>query len=287
MYAGPWQTRHEATVERVELSGVSVAGVETCIEVPALRLLLDLGRCARSAVSQPLVLVSHGHLDHIGAIAQHAARRALLGMSEGIYVVPAAVAPLVEELFNAAGALDGQAIPRRVVALAPGQDHPLAKGRVLRAFQTFHRVPSQGYTVWETRSRLKAEFRGLPGPRLGELRRQGVELDEAHEVPRLSFTGDTRVEVLERTPELQETECLVIESSFLDELVPAAEARAMGHIHLDELIDRAPLLPSTDVVFSHFSARYGADDVRDILARRLPDALRAVVRPLPAALVGP
>ena len=276
-----------AIVERVELSGVSVAGVETCIEVPSLRLLLDLGRCSRSAVSQPLVLVSHGHLDHIGAVAQHAARRALLGMSEGTYVVPAAVAPQVEELFNAAGALDGQVIPRRVVALAPGQDHPLGKGRVLRPFQTFHRVPSQGYTVWETRSRLKAEFQGLPGPRLGELRRQGVELDEAHEVARLSFTGDTRVEVLEHTPELQQTECLVIEASFLNELVPTAEARAMGHIHLDELIDRAALLPATDVVFSHFSARYGADDVRDILARRLPDALRAVVRPLPAALVGP
>jgi ribonuclease Z len=270
-------------VEKIELSGVSVAGVETCIEVPPLRLLLDLGRCTRSAVSQPLVVVSHGHLDHIGAITQHAARRALLGMNEGVYVVPAAVAPLVETLFNAAGALDGQVIPRRVVALAPGQNHPLGKGRVLRAFETFHRVPSQGYTVWETRSRLRPEFHGLPGQRLGELRRQGVALDETYEAARLSFTGDTRVEVLERTSELRETECLVIEASFLDERVPTAEARAMGHIHLDELVDRAALLPTTDVVFSHFSARYGAADVRDILARRLPDALRAIVRPLPPA----
>jgi ribonuclease Z len=268
-------------VERVELSGVSVAGVETCIEVPGLRLVLDLGRCTRAAVNQPLVLVSHGHLDHIGAVAQHAARRALLGMSEGVYVVPAAVAARVEELFNAAGALDGQTIPRRVVALAPGQEHPLGKGRVLRPFQTFHRVPSQGYTVWETRTRLKAEFRGLPGERLGELRRKGVELDEPHEVALLSFTGDTRVEVLERTPELQHTECLVMEATFLNDLVPAADAGAMGHTHLDELIDRAALLPPTDVVFCHFSARYGAEDVREILARRVPDMLRAVVRPLP------
>jgi ribonuclease Z len=151
---------------------------------------------------------------------------------------------------------------------------------VLRAFQTFHRVPSQGYTVWETRSRLKAEFRGLPGPRLGELRRQGVALEETLHVARLSFTSDTRVEVLEHTPELQQTECLVIEASFLNDLVPTAEAREMGHIHLDELIDRAQLLPTTDVVFSHFSARYRAEDVRDILARRLPNALRGVVRPL-------
>ena len=81
---------------RFELGGRSVAGLETCIEVPALKLLLDLGYCSRSAVSNPYVLLSHGHLDHMGAIAQHAARRSLLGMSEGVYFVPPAIAPQVE-----------------------------------------------------------------------------------------------------------------------------------------------------------------------------------------------
>jgi len=263
---------------RVELSGTSVAGLETCIEVRGLKLLLDLGCCSRTAVNQPLALLSHGHLDHIGAIAQHAARRSLLGMSEGTYVVPQRIASQVEALLNAAGALDGQVIPRRVIALEPGQDEPLGKGRFLRAFETFHRVPSQGYTVWETRSRLKAEFRDLPGGKLGELRRQGVALDDAVRVPLLSFTGDTRVEVLECTPELQQTECLVIEASFLDELVPRQQAREMGHIHLDELIERAALLPQHDVVLSHFSGRYSATDVSRIVKRRLPDSLRESVR---------
>jgi ribonuclease Z len=267
-------------VSRIELSGVSVAGVETCIEVPQLRLLLDLGSCSRSAVNQPNVLLSHGHLDHMGAIAQHAARRSLLGMSEGVYVVPRRVAAQVEALFNAAGELDGQIIPRRVVPLEPGEDHALGKGRVVRAFETYHRVPSQGYTVWETRSRLLPEFRGLPGQRLGELRRAGTRIDESYEVPVLSFTGDTRVEVLE-SAQLQRSECLVIEASFLDELVAVADARQMGHIHLDELIARAELLPKTDVVLSHFSARYSGRDVARILARKLPDALREHVRILP------
>jgi ribonuclease Z len=102
-------------------------------------------------------------------------------------------------------------------------------------------------------------------------------------VPLLSFTGDTRVEVLERTPELQQTGCLVIESTFLDELVSAAEARRMGHIHLDELIARAELLSARDVVFSHFSARYSASEVDRILERKLPEALRQKVRVLSAA----
>lgn len=271
-------------MSRLELGGRSVAGLETCVEVPSLKLLLDLGCCSRTAVNQPCVIVSHGHLDHIGAIALHAARRALLGMSEGTYVVPAELAMMVENLFNAAGALDGQVIPRRVVALAPGEEHSLGKGRWLRPFQTFHRVPSQGYTVWETRARLLPEFRELPGERLGELRRQGVTINEQYQVPVLSFTGDTRVEVLETTPELQHTECLVMEASFLDERVPVAQAREMGHVHLDELIARRQLLPRKDVVLSHFSARYSADEILALLKQKLPDDAAEIVRVLPTTL---
>ncbi|MDF3069880.1 MAG: hypothetical protein K0R38_5481 [Polyangiaceae bacterium] len=274
---------NEEVSPRLELRGRSVAGLETCIEVPTLKLLLDLGSCSRTAVAQRQVLVSHGHLDHIGAIAQHAARRSLLGMEEGVYFVPEEIAPQVEALFNAAGALDGQVIARRVVPLSPGREEPLGKRRTLRPFRTFHRVPSQGYTVWETRSRLRAEFRGLGGERLGELRRQGVDIAELYEVPLLSFTGDTRVEVLEHTPELQQTECLVIEASFLDERVTVPQAREMGHIHLDELVDRRALLPKTDVVLSHFSSRYTAQEITALIDRKLPDDLAAHTRALPTA----
>jgi ribonuclease Z len=264
----------------MELAGISVAGIETCIEVPSLKLLLDLGRCSPSAVNQRLVLVSHGHLDHLGAITLHAARRALLGMEEGVYVVPHAIGPRVEALFEAAGALDGQTIPRRIVPLMPGEDFPIGKHRWVRPFETFHRVPSQGYTVWERRSRLREEFRGLPGTKLGELRRGGVAIEESHEVALLSFTGDTRVEVLERSPELQRTETLVIEASFLDERITVPQAREMGHIHLDELAERAALLPRSEIVLSHFSARYQDAEIEPLVRRRLPDELQGSVRVL-------
>jgi ribonuclease Z len=264
----------------VKLEGFSIAGIETCIEVPELHLVLDMGRCTPSAVRQPTVLVSHGHLDHIGAIAQHAARRAMLGMSEGTYLVPAIIATHVEELFNAAGRLDGQVIPRRVVPLAPGESFQLGKRRSVRPFETFHRVPSQGYSVWERRHRLRAEFQGMSSPEIAKLRqRGGTVIDEPYEVPLLSFTGDTRSEVLERTPELRQTETLVIETTFLDDLVDVAGARSTGHIHLTEVLERAALLPPTQVILSHFSARYRNADVRRILSERIPEDLRSVVRP--------
>lgn len=262
----------------MDVAGFSIAGMETCIEVPSLKLLLDLGRCSRTAVNAPLVLLSHGHIDHMGGIPHHAARRAMMHMSEGIYVVPRAVAAQVEAFFAAAGELDGQIIPRRVIPLAPGEEHSLGGRRFVRAFETFHRVPSQGYTVWERRHRLRDEFRGRPPAELGELRRKGVVIDEPYEVAILSFTGDTRVEVLERTPELQHTETLVIETTFVDDRVAVDECRAMGHIHLREIVDRAELLPRTDVVLSHFSARYDQAEVARLVHDAMPDELRATVR---------
>lgn len=265
----------------MDLAGFSIAGMETCIEVPSLKLLLDLGRCSKTAVSFPTVLLSHGHIDHMGAVAHHAARRSMMHMEEGVYVVPREVAPLVEKLFNAAGDLDGQVIPRRIVPLAPGEELSLKKNRFIRPFETFHRVTSQGYTVWERRHRLRDEFRHLQGPQIGELRKRGVDIEEAYEVPVLSFTGDTRIEVLERTPELQRTETLVMEATFLDDRVTVAEAREMGHIHLDEVLARRELLPKSAVVLSHFSARYDDPEVARIIGERLPGELRATVRTLP------
>ena len=76
---------------------------------------------------------------------------------------------------------------------------PAREEALVRPFETFHRVPSQDYTARERRHRLREEFRNLDGPRLGALRKAGAELDETYDVPLLAFSGDTRVEVLERT----------------------------------------------------------------------------------------
>jgi ribonuclease Z len=257
--------------------------VETAVEVPSLGLVLDIGRCSRTAINLPIVLVSHGHLDHVGAVVQHAARRAMMGMSESVCLVPSSIGPNIEQLFNAAGTLDGGAIPRRIVPLAVGEDFPLGKTRFVRPFQTIHRVPSQGYTVWERRHRLREEFRHLSGPELGRRRQAGEALDDTHEVPLLSFTGDTRVDVLERTPELQRTETLIIEASFLDDRVSAADARAMGHIHLDELAARQDLLPPHDIVLHHFSARYAPEEIPRLCAQRLAEDVAARARLLGGA----
>ena len=51
----------------LEVGGISVGGIETCIEVPAYKLAFDIGRCPPSAASARQVLFTHSHIDHVNA----------------------------------------------------------------------------------------------------------------------------------------------------------------------------------------------------------------------------
>jgi hypothetical protein len=48
---------------------------ETCLILPRCKLALDIGRCPQPSVFQQTVLITHGHLDHIGGVTFHAASR--------------------------------------------------------------------------------------------------------------------------------------------------------------------------------------------------------------------
>jgi ribonuclease Z len=65
-----------------------------------------------------------------------------------------------------------------------------------------------------------------------------------------------------------------MEVTFLDQRVPVDKARENGHIHLDEVIQRADLFENEAILFTHLSARYRYEEALEILAQRLPDGLK-------------
>lgn len=264
----------------VEVVGRSIGGLETCLQVPAWDLAFDLGRAADGAWARSTVLFTHAHVDHLGAVAQHCALRELRRVAPPTYVVPHENAAAFSDLMDVWRRLDGSSLRHRLVALGPGEEHALGAGLVARAFRSPHRAPCQGYVISRETEKLRAEFSHLPGAEIGERRRRGESLTRRVRVPELAFTGDTRADVFEQEPELLRVRRLIVEATFLDEQVSVERARGMGHVHLDELVQRADRFENEAILLTHFSSRYRVREIEDLLDRKLPPGLRARVTPL-------
>jgi ribonuclease Z len=281
------ERRRSHDLERSELrlaghliEAVSVGGVETCIQLPELKLAFDIGRCPLDAVNRATVLFTHGHMDHLGGVAYHCATRALRRMPPPTYVIGREYEQALAELFAAWRRLDGSDLEHRVAVIGPGEELELPCKLIARPFRSPHRAPCQGYALWSRRYKLERAYAGRSGAELAALKARGVQVSVPVEVPELAFTGDTLIDVVEREECVRRARLLVMEVTFLDERVSVAECRSKGHVHLDEVVERAELFENEALLFTHFSARYRPREVIEILARRLPAGLSARVTPL-------
>jgi ribonuclease Z len=267
-------------VPGIEVRGLSVGGVETCIDLPRQRLCFDIGRCPREALARPTVLFTHAHMDHMGGVAYHAATRALQRMQPPTYVVPRENAEAFAELFEVWRRLDRSELAHTLVPLAPGEEWVLPNGWIARPFRSPHRVPCQGHALYSRRRKLRPELAGLPQEAVRERALAGESPTVEVETLEVAFSGDTRIELLEREPQVCRARLLILETTFLDERVSVEECRDKGHVHLDELAERAHLLHNEAVLLTHFSARYKPDEVRRRIAERLPPTLASRVHAL-------
>lgn len=271
----------EVTIADTTLQGVSVGASETCILLPGF-LAFDIGRCPMQAVRMQVVAFTHMHVDHVAGLPFHLATRNLHRMPPPIYIVPRTVAGAFEKLIQSFSSLDGTEYRYEIVPMSPDETYTLKKGWQIKAFRTFHTVPSQGYILRQTRHKLKPEYRGLPSKELANLRRSGADISDTLYVPEVAVTGDTTLDALQHCEEARRAKVLVTEATFLDDNATVAGARAYGHVHMDEVAARAEELFSecSGVVFSHFSGRYSAERIKALWSAKLPAWLRAKAVPL-------
>ncbi|MCA9568366.1 MAG: hypothetical protein KC656_11010 [Myxococcales bacterium] len=272
------------TPDEVDLAGlivraISIAGVQTCIEVPSWRLCFDIGKAPETAVRYPRVFFTHGHVDHVGGVAHHCGTRAMRKTGPPVYVIGEEHREGLEAVLEGFRKLDRSALPCSVVGVAPGDVVELSGKKRVRAFRSQHRVPTLGYALEEDRHVLRPELAGVPGTEIAAARARGEDVREVRTAVELAFCGDTRIDVLEE-PLVQAARRLVLEVTFLDEAVSRERSRATGHVHLDDVVERAHLLQHEAILFTHFSHRYSAGQIVDLLDRRLPESLRSRVQPL-------
>lgn len=255
--------------------GVSVGGVHTALHVPQYGIGLDAGMALRSFAGIRTLLLTHGHVDHAGALSALLGIRALNGMQRPLRVVmPAEIVPHVSAALEAMSVLQHWPLTIEAVGLRAGEECALEGDLVIRACQAFHVVPCLAYQIVRRVRRLKPEFLGLGGQEIRRRSAAGEDLFAQHDIAEFAYVTDTLVSVLDHHPELLDTKVLVIESTFLDGRKSLEATRAGCHVHLDELIERAGEFRNEHIVLMHLSQMYAPGEVNAILDARLPQGLR-------------
>lgn len=262
-------------LDGLEVSGVSVGGVASCVDLPSLKVCVDLGVILDRTVARDVVLITHAHADHLGSIVQHVAQRGLRGMPPATYVVPPGIEEDVEALLEVWRRLDGGELAAHVRPLAPGEPLVLRPDLQVRPFATAHRVPSQGYLFERVGKRLRGDLAGASRADIRARREAGEAVHEPVCEPLLAITGDTCIEGLTAHPEVMAAPRLVVEATFLDDRVSPERAAHFGHVHLDQLAAIAEQLTCEHLLINHVSARHGPAEARRLVAERLPADLAA------------
>jgi ribonuclease Z len=256
------------------ITGVSIAGLHTSLHVRELGALLDVGMALRSCAGAEHVFLSHGHADHTGALVTLLGMRGLLRMPPPRVYMPAEIAASTEQALALLSRNQRHEFALSVQPMLPGDEQMLRPDLLVRAFRTHHTGPSLGFQFFNRVQKLRHEFRSLSGSEIAERRKRGDDLFDWEERLELAYATDTLIRVLDTTPSLLDTRVLILECSFLDERKDISASQAGGHIHLDELLERADAFRNEAIVLMHFSQMYSPLEVHRILERRCPAHLR-------------
>ena len=268
---------------RLSLEGFSISGLATWLVAPELSACFDMGECPLSAVPMDHVFLTHAHGDHSRCLMRHHALRKMLGVErEATYYLPEQLLRPAEEWIRASAHFEGARGAIRLPRLEPLRHTPTSaaptplahrKNASVRAFHADHSVPSLGYTIYDSRMKLRRDFMGLPGAELARLKREGVQIEEPLHIPHLTFIGDCTISTLRREEERWESRVLVVETTFIDEGEERL-ARERGHTHISELgallRERRGAVGCEAIILKHFSMKVKPHEAVEAALRHIP-----------------
>jgi len=256
------------------LTGATRGGIATSLRVPEFGLLFDVGVPMAGQLRHSRILVSHGHQDHLGGLPYLLSQRHLARQKPADVHVPVEIVDPLGRIFDAWAEIEDFRMEMRLHGHQPGDVVPVRKGLEAVALRSDHRVPSLAWVVRRVTRRLKPEYAGLEGPQIHAMRKDGVEVTEAHVEPLLCVTGDTRIELFDREPLVRQSKVLVHEVTSWDDRRDVEHTRQWGHTHVDELLERLDRFEGEALVLVHRSARHSRAQAEQVVAERFPASMR-------------
>ena len=255
------------------IEGYSRAAVQTYWRIPEFKLGFDLGAQPWSFMGTPTWFVSHTHMDHLASLPVYVARRRMMKMEPPVIYLPEDAIDPVQRILRLFSRIDRGRLPCELIPMRPGDEIELSRELVVTISATKHTVPSLGFVVWQRRQKLRPEYVGLPGEQIRDLRLGGTEVTAEVRIPRLAYLGDSSPEGLDACEAMFKAEVLIMELTFVSPSHRKDKIHKFGHMHLDDFLDRRDRFANELIIASHFSTRYHVSQVRQHVARALPDML--------------
>ena len=266
----------------MHLRGVSVAGICTSLQIPEVRLCVDLGLITPTNIRMSTVALTHGHIDHAGALANYLGQRSLMHLGPSRVIAPKDLVPDLQAMVSIWERIQGRTYAIDWIAAYPDQKIDLGKGRFLIPYEAQHTVPALGYTLGTCRRKLKPEYEGLRQDEIVALKRTGRPITDDVDTPEITFTGDGMIDGLLASDFARKASVLVSELTFLGDPSTSASppqsdrsqrsfAHEGKHTHILDLVDALPSLQCDQLVLMHFSSKHTLKEINKVVSNALPD----------------
>ena len=102
----------------------------------------------------------------------------------------------------------------------------------------------------------------------------GEEVTLEARTPLVCYTGDTSPPGLDNYPPLFDAKILITELTFFRPEHRKEKIYKFGHMHLDDIIERADKFHNELIIAMHFSTRYATNQIERAVMKRIPAQLK-------------
>lgn len=257
--------------------GISEGGIRTSIAIPSLSVLLDIGNLPIDYAHLENLLLTHGHLDHSAGVPYYISQRSLRNLKPPNIYLPEKLYEDLKKILEIYQKIEGFDYLYNLIPTPLNTFVQLNQNYSFKALKTFHRIESQGYTIYERTKKLKDDYKNLSKNELMGIKSQGTEVSYERNIPLISFSGDTRIEYVLENEDVSNSKILFLECTYLDDKKSISTAREWGHIHIDEIIQNAQHFKNERIVLIHFSKRYSYKMIRELVFSKIPESLQGRV----------
>ncbi|MCB1176568.1 MAG: MBL fold metallo-hydrolase, partial [Leptospiraceae bacterium] len=131
------------------------------------------------------LFVTHGHLDHANGIPYFISQRSLKNLKAPNIYVPEEMYEHQNEILKLYQKIENFEYKFNLFPAKIGEFYNFGKNNYIKPLKTHHRIPSQGYTLFEKIHKLKKEFAGLDKNEIIQMKSKGEILTEDKMIPQV------------------------------------------------------------------------------------------------------